>query len=145
MARKVRKSGKKARKPVKKAVSKKRPVKKTKRVHKPAQKAKRTRKSAKKTPPKAPEFPWRVPLKGEKYLGVVEDFFGHINVLALTLEAPLGVGDTLHVRGHTSDFTERVGSMQIEHAAVESAKPGDSVGIKVGQKSRKGDYVYRVG
>jgi hypothetical protein len=87
MARKVRKSGKKARKPAKRAVSKKHPVQKTQRVHKPAKKTKRVRKSAKKASQKPPEFPWRIPLKGEQFLGIVEDFFGHINVLALTIRA----------------------------------------------------------
>jgi hypothetical protein len=138
MVRKVKKLLKKKHKPAKKAVLKKRPAKKAQ--------AKRTVKKSpkKKTAPKLPEFPWRVPLKGEKFLGVVEDFFGHVSVLATTLKQPLKVGDVIHVRGHTSDFTEPLASMQIEHVTVESAKAGDGVGIKVGQKSRKGDYIYRV-
>lgn len=137
MARKLKKSLKKKRKPAKKAASKRRPVKKAK--------ARKVKKAVKKTAPKPVEFPWRVALKGEKFIGVVEDFFGHIGVIALTLKTPLALGETIHVRGHTSDFSERVSSMQIEHASVDSAKPGDGVGIKIAEKSRKGDYVYKVG
>lgn len=122
-----------ARKPAKK--------KKTVKTKRPA---KSKKKAAKKTAQLPPELPWREPLKGEKFLGVVEDFFGHIGVVAFTLKAPLNVGDAIHVRGHTSDFTHTVTSMQINHAPVSSAQVGGSVGIKVDQKARKGDYIYKV-
>ena len=83
-------------------------------------------------------------LPGEKILGKVEDYFGKISVIALTLKEPLAVGDTIHVHGHTTDFTEEVKSMQIEHKAVKDAKKKDAVGIKVNQKCRKGDNVYLI-
>ena len=79
-----------------------------------------------------------------KPLGEVEDYFSRISVIAITLKDSLTVGDTIHVHGHTTDFKERVESMQISHEPVTSAKKGDSVGIKVGEKCRKGDDVYRV-
>lgn len=90
--------------------------------------------------PLAPKAPPGLP--GEKFLGKVEDFFGKISVVALTLKEALSVGDTLHVHGHTTDFTEEVKSMQIDLKSVQSAKKKDSVGIKVSQKARKGDNVY---
>ena len=93
--------------------------------------------------PLAPKAPPKIP--GEKFLGEVEDFFGQIFVIALTLKEALSVGDAIHVKGHTTDFAEAVKSMQIDHKAVKTAKRGDGVGIKVGDKARKGDYVYRVG
>jgi putative protease len=89
------------------------------------------------------ELPWRKPLKGEKEIGVVDDFFAHIGVIAFTLESPLAVGDTIHVHGHTTDLTEAVVSMQIDHKDVASAAKGAAVGIKIAGKCRKGDYVYK--
>lgn len=87
-------------------------------------------------------FPWRVALAGERFVGVVDDFFSHLCVIALKLQAALKVGDKIHVRGHTTDMTEVVESLQIDHVAVPSANPGDSIGIKAIGKCRAGDYVY---
>lgn len=128
----------------KKAVKTRRPKAKAVSRKKPAKKAKRAGKSARKKAKAPLEFPWRVPLSGEEFLGVAEDFFSHVGVIALTLLAPLNVGETLHVRGHTSDFQQVVSSLQIDHAAVTSAVKGDGVGVKIDQKARKGDYIYKV-
>ena len=92
--------------------------------------------------PLAPKPPKAAP--GEKFLGEVEDYFGKISVIALTVKEAVNVGDTIHVLGHTTDFTQVVQSMQIEHKAVKSAKKKDGVGILVGEKARKGDSVYLV-
>jgi len=56
----------------------------------------------------------------------------------------LSLGDTIHFIGHTTDFEQKVASMQIEHQAVDSAKTGDGVGIKVKDRVRHGDKVYKV-
>ena len=81
----------------------------------------------------------------EKEIGVVSDYFAHIEVVAVEVTGgELNVGDTLHFKGHTTDFTERIESMQIEHNQVEKAKVGDSVGIKVKDRVRKHDRVYKV-
>lgn len=82
--------------------------------------------------------------KMELKLGVVEDFFQHVGVMAIKLNAELKVGETIHIKGHTTDFTQSVESMQIEHNTVTEAKVGDDVGIKVKEKVRKGDVVYKV-
>ena len=79
----------------------------------------------------------------EKPIGKVTHYFGHIGVMAIDLTAPLAVGEQLHIKGHTTDLVVAVGSMQIEHESVEKAGPGDSVGIKVGEKVRPGDMAYR--
>ena len=84
------------------------------------------------------------PASNEKKLGEVEDFFGNIGVIALTVKEDLAVGNTIHVRGHTTDLTQKVDSMQINHVSIPQARKGDSVGIKVTDKCRKGDEVYRV-
>ena len=76
-------------------------------------------------------------------LGEVEDFFSRIDVIALTLKDSLSIGDSVPVRGHTTNLIQRVDSMQIDHVPVQKAGKSDSVGIKVTQKCRKGDQVFR--
>ena len=56
----------------------------------------------------------------------------------------MSAGDTLHFLGHTTDFESTVHSMQIEHKSVTEAKKGDSVGVKVSEKVREGDKVYKI-
>ncbi len=80
----------------------------------------------------------------EQEIGVVTHYFGHINVMAVTLTGELAVGDTIHVKGHTSDFTTPVKSMQVEHESVEKAGPGNQIGIKVPEHAREHDKVYKV-
>jgi len=80
----------------------------------------------------------------EKEIGKVSHYYGHVGVMAVDLTDQVRVGDTLHVKGHSEDFTVTVDSMQIEHADVTEAKAGDSVGIRVAQKVHPGDKVYRL-
>ncbi|MBW2038211.1 MAG: translation elongation factor-like protein [Deltaproteobacteria bacterium] len=81
----------------------------------------------------------------EKRIGTVMDYFAKIGVVAIHLEEDgLKVGDTIHIMGHTTDLTEEVTSMQIEHDPVQEAKVGDDVGIKVKDRARKKDAVYKV-
>jgi translation elongation factor EF-1alpha len=80
----------------------------------------------------------------EKQVGRVTHFFGHLNVAAIELEDELTVGDTIHFKGHTSDWTQPVASMQIEHDSVEKAGPGDVIGMKVEDHAREHDLVFKV-
>jgi translation elongation factor EF-Tu-like GTPase len=81
----------------------------------------------------------------EKRIGTVIDYFAKIGVVAIHLEDDgLKVGDTIHIRGHTTDLTEEVLSMQIDRNAVQEAKAGDDVGIKIKERARKKDDVYKV-
>ena len=80
----------------------------------------------------------------EKEIGTVTHYFGHINVVIIQLSDALKIGDTIHVKGHTSDFTQTINSMQIEHASVTEAKAGEAVGIKIEQKSHPKDKVFKV-
>jgi putative protease len=80
----------------------------------------------------------------EEEIGRVRDYFARIGVAGIDLSGRLKVGDTIQIRGHTTDLQQVVDSMQIEHESVEEAGPGDSVGIKVQERCRSGDHVYRV-
>lgn len=80
----------------------------------------------------------------EKEIGHVTDYFSHVEVVAIELTDELAIGDTLHFVGHTTDFTEKVESIQIEHHNVTRAKAGDKVGIKVKERVRHHDKVYKV-
>jgi len=81
----------------------------------------------------------------EQLVGTVTHYFGKAHVAGIELtDGELHVGDTIHIIGHTSDFTQQVASMQIEHEAVESAGVGDQIGIKVAEHAREHDKVYRV-
>jgi len=80
----------------------------------------------------------------EERIGVVNDYFAKIGVAGIDLEGPLQVGDTIHIKGHTTDLELVVDSMQVEHEQVQEAKKGDAIGIKVKDRCRGGDVVYKV-
>lgn len=80
----------------------------------------------------------------EEEIGSVTHYFNKINVAAIELTGELEVGDTIHIQGHTSDFTQPVESMQIEPDSVEKAGPGDQIGIKVTERAHEHDTVYKV-
>ncbi len=77
-------------------------------------------------------------------IGQITHYFDHVNVAALTLTELLHVGDTIHILGHSTDFQQKVTSLQIEHQSVSEAKPGDDVGIKVIQKVHAHDKVFKL-
>ena len=80
----------------------------------------------------------------EEEIGVVTDFFARPVVAGVQLTAKLKVGDKVHIKGHSTDIEMAVSSMQIDRRDVPEAKPGDSIGIKVPDRVRKGDRVYKV-
>lgn len=80
----------------------------------------------------------------EIQIGKITHYFGHLGVTAIDLTGELKVGDTIHIKGHTSDFTQNVESIQIEHANVSVAKAGDKIGIKTKEHAREHDVVYKV-
>ena len=78
-------------------------------------------------------------------IGRVNHYFGKIQVAAIELtDGDLSVGDTIHIKGHASDFTQEVESMQIENTDVDHADKGQSVGIRVSEHARIGDEVYKM-
>ena len=81
----------------------------------------------------------------EQEVGRVTHYFGHIHVAAVEItEGMLAVGDTIHIKGHTSDFTQQIDSMQLDGVDITQAKAGQDVGIVVAEHAREHDLVYKV-
>lgn len=76
-------------------------------------------------------------------VGRITHFFSKISVAVIELRKPLKVGDTIVVKGPTTDFEQPVESMQIEHKDVQKAEAGQSIGLKVAQRARETDLVYK--
>ena len=80
----------------------------------------------------------------EVEIGKVSDFFARPVVAGIELTAPLKVGDKIHITGHTTDMEMIVESMQINNVNVQEGKIGDAVGVKVSDRVRRGDTIYKV-
>jgi len=78
-------------------------------------------------------------------IGKVTHYFSHLAVAAVTLTAPLAVGERIHIRGHTTDQEQTVESMQVDHHQVAAAAPGDDVALKVDGHVRDHDLIFREG
>jgi len=76
-------------------------------------------------------------------VGRITHFFSKISVAVIELSKPLKVGDTIVIKGPTTDFEQPVESMQIEHKDVQKAEAGQSIGLKVLQRARETDLVYK--
>ena len=140
--KKVRKAAKQlvrkktARKPAKK-VARKPTVSKPKVAPKPARPAP--------APSPAIEPPVAAPLPGEQRVGVVRHYYSHLSVAIVKLESgQLQVGDTIHIKGHTSDIRQKVESMEFEHQRIEQVRAGQEFGLRVVDHAREHDVVYKV-
>ena len=80
----------------------------------------------------------------EVEIGSVSDFFAHPVVAGIELTAGVKTGDRIHILGHTTDIELTVDSMQINNAPVTEAKAGDAIGIKVSDRVRRGDKVFKI-
>jgi len=76
-------------------------------------------------------------------VGRITHFFSKINVAVIELKAALSVGDIIAIKGPTTDFEQHIDSIQIEHQNVQRAEPGQSIGLKVMQRVRETDVVYK--
>jgi hypothetical protein len=128
---------------------------------KPAKKALLRRSSAKKATPTAnaavkprsagpsavtpmPSLPAKPAPPGER-IGVVTHYYSHLSVAILRLESgTLRVGDGIHIRGHTTDLSQRVESLEVNHAPATEVGPNDDFGLKVVGHVREHDVVYKV-
>jgi len=79
----------------------------------------------------------------ENQIGTVDHFYSNISVCMIKLTDVLKVGDKIHVKGK-SDVTQDVTSMQINRVASQEGKSGDIISLKVDQKVKPGDAVYKV-
>ncbi len=113
-------------KEIKKKVTKKETVKK-----KPAGKHQIKKKPAKKKSPK------------EKTIGAITHYFPKVRAAVVKLQAPLTTGDTIKIKGSTTDFNQSVTSMQIEHTPVNSAKKGQEIGLLVDSRVRQFDIITK--
>jgi len=104
-------------------------------IRKTATKKTRTVKETKTVKKEAKEIP----------IGKIFSYYTNIGVAALELTDELCVGDTIHIKGNTTDFTQKIESIQVEHKAVKKAPKGSSIGIKVKDRVRPNDTVYKVG
>lgn len=77
-------------------------------------------------------------------VGRVSHYFTRINVAVIELKVPLAVGDRILIRGSTTDLEQVVESMQIEHEDVQHAEAGQSIGLKVDDRVRQNDIVYKI-
>jgi len=141
---KAKKAPAKKKSPAKKKVLKKAPAKKPAKAAAPKKQPAARPAPKAKPKPKPAEPPVRGPAPGEVRVGVVTHYYSHIMVAAVRLDVVLSVGQMIHVVGHTSDFRQRVDSIQIEHKQVPDALGGDEIGLKVVQHARDHDVVYRV-
>jgi putative protease len=81
----------------------------------------------------------------EKLIGKIAHYFNKINVGIIEItDGELKIGDTIHIKGHTSDFNQQITSMQMEHQSIEKAKKGDAIGIKVDSQVHEHDQVFLV-
>ena len=115
---------------VKKRVTKKRTVKKRIAKKRVVKKALQRKPQAKK--PK------------ENVVGIVTHYFPHVKVGVIKLKAPLSVGDTIKFKGHTTDFIQRINSLQIDREPIISAKRGQEIGLLVDYRVRHNDIAYKV-
>ena len=137
------KSKTKARKaPARKPAARKKAAKKAPVRRAPAKAKKPAKRRAVVTP--APAGPVVEPPPGER-IGVVTHYFNHLSVAVVKVESgTLRVGDNIHFRGHTTDFGQRIESLQVNHAPVAAVGPRDDFGMKVRDHVREHDVVYKV-
>jgi putative protease len=107
------------------------------------------KKATQKVSSTAPKTPvWKITpeqqIVGAVFLGKVQDYLSHLGVVTMVLESPLTLGDTIRIKGHTTDLTQKVEHMEINREAIQSASTGEGVGIKVADKVRTGDAVYKL-
>ena len=137
-AKKIRKKvAKKA--PLRRASPKKaRPTAKT--AGKPTPVSERTPEGVSAPPSRPAQLP------SEQRIGVVTHYYSHLSVAAMQLEpgATLRVGDVIHIRGHTTDFTQRIESLEVNHASVAEVGPNDDFGLKVTEHAREHDVIFKV-
>jgi hypothetical protein len=109
---------------------------------KPRPVGQRAQPEAVKPPPSRPAEPTEV----EQRIGIVTHYYSHLSVVGMQLEpgTTLRLGEVIHIRGHTTDFTQKVESLEVNHAPVSEVGTNDDFGLKVVEHAREHDIVYKV-
>ena len=81
--------------------------------------------------------------EGKTEIGKVTNFYSKISVAVVQLSSPVNVGDKILIKGDTTNFEQMIESMQIEHQNIPRAEAGQSIGLKVKDRVRPGDIVYK--
>lgn len=122
-------------------------LKKRKAVKKKAVRKKIIKKKAVKKKPAKKKALKKKPVSLEKIygkaLGEITHYFPKVRAAVVKVATVLSCGDNIKVKGHTTDFTQTISSMQIDHIPVTSAKKGDEIGLLVNSRVRQGDKVYK--
>ena len=141
MAKKKKKAAPKKRKAaVKKAIKRKVAKKAIKR--KPAKK-RVARKPAKKAAKKATKKPGLTKQEKADIIGKITHYFPKVRAAVIKVKVPFSIGATIKIKGHTTDFTQNVSSMQIDRVPITSAKKGDEIGVLVISRVRRNDTVFK--
>ena len=150
MAKKKRKAAPKkrkaaAKKPIKRKVVKKRAKRAPKKALKKSRAIKKraARKPAKKAAKKATKKPGLTKQEKADLIGKVTHYFPKVRAAVIKLKVPLAIGDTIKIKGHTTDFTQNITSMQIDRVPINSAKKGDEIGVLVISRVRRNDTVFK--
>lgn len=79
-----------------------------------------------------------------KLIGLITHYFPHVQAAVIKLKGPLAKGDTVKIKGYTTDLTQIVASMQIDRVDIQTAKKGDEIGLQVSSRVRQQDKVYKI-
>ena len=148
MATRRKARGKRKKAPVTKAATRRKAARKSKTTSKKTAKKVSSRSvSIKETEPIAKTTVKPAPQSASRErIGVVIHYYSHLSVATMRLEpgTTLHVGDLIHIHGHTTDFTQKVVSLEVDHAPVTEVGPNDDFGLKVREHAREHDAVFRV-
>jgi hypothetical protein len=140
--------GKRKKAPVTKAATRRKAARKAKTTSQKTAKKMSSRSASEKTKPTAKTTVKQAPqsTSREQRIGVVTHYYSHLSVAAMRLEpgTTLHVGDVIHIHGHTTDFTQKVDSLDVDHAPVTEVGPNDDFGLKVIEHAREHDAVFKV-
>ena len=96
-------------------------------------------------PPSLSVPPVEEPAPNEEAIGTVTHYYSHLGVAVVQInKGVLRTGDTVRIKGHSTDFTQQIESMEYEHQHTDQAGAGQSVGLKVADQTREHDILYRV-
>lgn len=136
LKKKVKKAAKKITKKAVKKTNKKQPIKKKISGRNPALK--------KKPAPKKKPVVQKSAKKEGRLIGLITHYFPHVQAAVIKLKGPLATGDKVKIKGHTTDITQVVTSIQIDRVGISSAKKGDEIGLQVSSRVRQQDKVYKL-